>query len=333
MKNVLIIIGLCISIAIGAQESVKDSVSAPETSKLENDTIKHEVTGDNPTIEKQGDTTRIRLGKRGITIVEKDGKTTVNIDSKDEEKDNKDEASKDDDDNHGWDVPEVPDFPGHDSWKKNKENKFRPHYAGVDLFFNNYVNADRSMKLSKQDDYMTLNFAKSMGVNVNIFEYGIPFSKLNGLVTGLGMEFNSYYFKGNNNIQIDTMGVIVNKPFTSNGGSYQKTKFRDTYITVPLLYEMQFERNTKRPFYISFGVIGGIKIGSSTKELYTSGDSEIEHIVSGGININQLRYGYHVKIGFRYLNLFATYYPTPLYEKDKGPELYPFNVGLTLVSF
>jgi hypothetical protein len=311
-----------------AQESKEDTASIQAIFNIDKDTTKHEVLGDSPTVEKAGDTTKIRLGKKGITIVEKDGKTTVNIDNIDGEKDKSDESSDKKDDDKNFD--DWGDF-GH-KWDKHKSKGFKPHFAGIDLFFNNYVNSKQSLQLRPEDKYMTLKATRSMGVNVNLFEFGIPFSTFTGLVTGLGMEFNSYYFSGKNNIQVDS-GRIINKPFTIEGANYQKTKFRDTYLTIPLLYELQFERNTKRPLYISFGVIGGINIGSSTKEIYVKDESEIEHVVSGGININQFRYGFHAKIGYRYLNLFATYYPSPLFERNKGPELYPFNIGLTLVSF
>ena len=40
-----------------------------------------------------------------------------------------------------------------------------------------------------------------------------------------------------------------------------------------------------------------------------------------------------VRGGVGWFNLFATYSLTPLFESGRGPELYPFTVGVTLLGF
>ena len=330
MKKILaIIVSGILFINVYAQETEKvDSVATINVNPSptdSSDTIKHEVMGNTPTVETTGDTTKIRLGNKGITIVEKDGKTTVNIEKLDK-KTEKDEVEEKDED------VDVPDNDGDsDHEKKHNKKHFEPHFAGVELFMNNYLSANHSLSLPNDISYMELNAGKSMGVNVNILEYAIPVASFTGFVTGLGIEFNSYYFDGDNNIQkVDNK--IVEKLLPADN-TYVKTKFRDTYITVPLLYEIQIPDGNKKPFYISAGVIGGAKIGSSTKEIFKQNGHERTEVNDGGLNILAFRYGIQARMGYRFLNLFATYYPTGLFEKGKGPEVYPFNVGLTLVSF
>jgi hypothetical protein len=47
-----------------------------------------------------------------------------------------------------------------------------------------------------------------------------------------------------------------------------------------------------------------------------------------------LRYGATARIGWENFHIFATYYLTPLFEKDKGPggpdgvDLFPFEIGI-----
>ena len=36
------------------------------------------------------------------------------------------------------------------------------------------------------------------------------------------------------------------------------------------------------------------------------------------------------RIGWGWVNVFATYSLTTLFKTDRGPELYPFSVGLTI---
>ena len=330
MKKILAIIvsGILFTNAFAQETNKVDSVALNNVSPTEsNDTTQHQVLGNTPTVEKAGDTTKIRLGNKGITIVEKDGKTTVNIDNLDKKKEKgKDEVEEKDED---VDVPDNDENSDHE--KTHKKKHFEPHFAGVELFMNNYLSANHSLSLPNDISYMELNAGKSMGVNVNILEYAIPVASFTGFVTGLGIEFNSYYFDGNNNIEkVDNH--IVEKQLPANN-TYVKTKFRDTYITIPLLYEIQIPDGHEKPFYISAGVIGGAKIGSSTKEIFKQNGHERTEVNDGGLNILAFRYGIQARMGYRFLNLFATYYPTGLFEKGKGPEVYPFNVGLTLVSF
>lgn len=298
-----------------------------EQQVVQDDTVEREILGDSPEVNKNGDTTRIRLGKKGITIVEKNGKTTVHIDKLENEQEENDEVESYDNedkdfDYHDWDK-------GH----KNKNKRFEGHFAGVELFLNNYMNSSNSMNLSVADNYMELNTSKSIGVRVNFIEYEIPLTNSMGFVTGMGMEFNSYYFSNQNNIQKEN-GQIVAKYKPAGSSDYEKTKLKDTYLNVPLLYEIQFPLgNSSKPLYMQFGVVGGIKIGSSTKEIYTLNGQEKKDKVNDDFYLNPFRYGLHAKVGFRHIHLFATYYPVPLFKSGKGPELYPFDAGLVLLNF
>jgi len=333
MKKILTIIvsGILFTNAFAQETEKVDSVTTINVSPAEiPDTIQHQVMGNTPTVQKTGDTTKIRLGNKGIIIVEKNGKTTVNIDNLDKKKGEDEVTEKEDkdEDSKGCEGKDE-----NSNQEKHKKKHFEPHFAGVELFMNNYMGSNHSLSLPSNENYMELNAGKSMGVNVNIIEYEIPFASFTGLVTGLGFEFNSYYFDGDNNIKKDANGIVVEKLLPSPDASYVKTKFRDTYITIPLLYEIQIPDGHKNPFYISAGIIGGAKIGSSTKEIIKTNGQDHTEITNGGLNILAFRYGFQARMGYRFLNLFATYYPTGLFEKGKGPELYPFNVGLVLLSF
>ncbi len=49
--------------------------------------------------------------------------------------------------------------------------------------------------------------------------------------------------------------------------------------------------------------------------------------------MNSLRYGLTARVGFDYIKLFVNYDMVPLFQKDRGPEVYPVSVGITLTSF
>ncbi len=330
MKKIIINIGISICFCCGVYSQSSDSTKYSEKNISQSDTMHREILGDRPTVEKTGDTTKIRLGKKGITIVEKNGKTTVNIDKNDNSSNHKNQEDNDEF------YSNKKDYFDKDDWnhERNNSRKFRPHYAGFEIFLNNFLDKKNSLSRNSSNEFMDLNTGASWAVNINFFDYGFPFSQNIGLVTGLGMEINSYHFNNNNNIMKDSItNVIVAKP-APVGVVYETSKFGDTYINVPLLLEIQFPIGQKgKPIYFSGGVLLGAKISSTSKEIYSLDGHEHTNRIHNDFNLSPLRYGIQGRIGYRAINLFATYYPTPLFVSNKGPELYPFNVGIVLIPF
>ena len=254
------------------------------------------------------DTTRIKLGKREMRVVEtEDGEEIEWLDEEDEDE--------------------------KESSRSDKKRKFKPHWAGFEWGINNYLNNDFQMSLPEGAGYMDLNTGRSWNFNLNFIEYGLGLGTDKvGLVTGLGLEWNNYHFDGPNNITENEDGIIQEYTLPSENASVQKTKLQTTYLTAPLLMEFQIPAGKKR-IHLSGGVIGGVKIGSKTKMVYTLNSDKQKDKVKDDFNLASLRYGFTARMGYRSLRIYATYYPTALFESGKGPELYPFSIGLTLLNF
>lgn len=276
------------------------------------------VGGDLVIVEEGQDTTKIKLGKKGVTIIEdEDGTSSVEWEDLQNLEDQEAEAPGDDD---------------NDDNGKRHNSKFKPHWAGLEMGINNYVNGDWSMNVDPS--YMDLNTGRSWNFNLNFMEYGIGLGtdKI-GLVTGLGIEWMNYHFDGNNIIVENDAGLIEELPITT--GAVQRAKFQTTYLTVPALLEFQVPVGKKR-LYLSGGVVGGVKIGSKTKVVYTVNGDKQKDKAKDDFNLNSLRYGFTARLGYRGLKMYATYYPMSLFETGKGTggdALYPFAVGLTLLTF
>jgi len=261
-------------------------------------------------VEEGKDTTRIKIGNKGIEIIEdKEGDTHINV------KKLKDDEKKE---------------------TTNKKTKFSGHWSGLELGLNNYVNSDFNSGLDPSYAYMDLNTNRSINVNLNLMQYDLGFgTDKAGVVTGLGFEFCNYFFDGDNNIRKDENGQIIEyipSFVTEPGSTMIKSKLATTYLTVPLLIEIQIPAGKKR-IHLSGGVTGGAKIGSNTKIVYKESGDRQKDKIKDDFNISALRYGITFRAGYRGLNLFANYYPVSLFEKNKGPELYPYSVGLRLQSF
>jgi hypothetical protein len=285
------------------QTEVPEAPEAPEQTKV--------TLGQNEVIivEENGDTVRVKLGSRGISIVEGEDGTEVKI----------------------LEMEEEPKQENHSASKKKKK-KFKPHWAGFEVGLNNFVTPDFNMNLPSDQMFMDLNTGKSWNYNLNILEYGIGLGTDKvGLVTGLGFEWTNYNFDNQSSITKDVDGQIV-EYVPLEAGNIVKSKLNMTYLTAPLLLEVQIPAGKKR-VHLSAGVIGGVKIASNTKIKYEISGQKSKEKAKGDYNLSPLRYGATVRLGYRAVNVFANYYFMPLFGENGGPELYPFSIGLSLIPF
>jgi len=116
--------------------------------------------------------------------------------------------------------------------------------------------------------------------------------------------------------------------------SVDRSRLRAIYLNVPLLVEFQTSHSSRsRRGHISFGVVGGVNIGSNTRIVYKDNSSRSREKVRDDFYLSPFRYGFTLRAGYRSLNLYANYYPVTLFQSGKGPELYPFSLGFSLLSF
>jgi hypothetical protein len=209
-----------------------------------------------------------------------------------------------------------------------RKARFRGHWAGIELGFNNYI-FDSGQKLPDEIAYMDLNSGKSMNFNINFSQLSLGITRHFGLVTGLGLNWNNYKFSGNNNIRIGENGYI-DELTPENGAILKKSKFTTLYLTVPAMAEIQLPAAEGHRLNIAAGWIGALKLKSHTKMIYKSGQ-EIKSYAD--LNMNLLRGGFTARIGYRNFMLYGTWYTTPWFEDMKGPgryQLKPFEIGAAL---
>jgi hypothetical protein len=205
------------------------------------------------------------------------------------------------------------------------------HWAGIDIGINGFLTHDNSFDLDSASSFLDLDYAKSISLNLNLFEWHLKLVNDNiGITTGLGLQWNRYAFKKNIVLSYDNEYVYGVEDTVI---SYDKNYLKTTYLQVPLLVEINLGNNKKRPFHIGGGVIGGYRIGSRVKQKYEFEGDKIKNKTRGSYNFNPIQLYSTVRVGIGNVHLFANYGLTRVFEKDKGPQLYPFTVGLTLVGF
>lgn len=214
-----------------------------------------------------------------------------------------------------------------------KKPKRESHWAGFDIGVNGYFNSSGSLSLEKENEFLDLDYAKSILVNINPFEKYIPISGDRfGILTGLGFQFTNYDLDSDKRLREDRDSITAYRD-TLNMSSVSKNKLKATYLTLPILFELNSKRGDKG-FHFAAGMLFSYRLGSKNKMKYTTPTgNDRKDKYKDDYNLNPFGAAVTTRFGYSWLNLFATYNLTTLFEKNKGPELYPFTVGLTLLDF
>jgi hypothetical protein len=280
------------------------------------------------------DTTKVKVGSIDIEVV--DGDTvTVRIGGH--------QLRVDDDGNIKWERVRAPRFNG--------------HWGGVELGINGYVTPQINTSWDSKYDYLNLKYERSVAVNLNIWEQNIAFNKAKtiGMMTGLGMAWNNYFFSNDTKL---VNGESKLEGYYINGASVRKTKLTNMYITVPVLFEFQTNNmNRNKRFHFTIGGVIGARVTSHTKiyfneankeyrledpetgmpswEKYTTPDRDNRNIVKSYSSFYQppFRFDGRVSVGYGWLNIFATYGINGMFQKDRGPDLHPWTIGITLLGW
>ncbi len=218
-----------------------------------------------------------------------------------------------------------------DTHLSNDDQEFH-NWAGFGIGVNGWTSGG-SFILPKNQKYMELNYGKSLNFQLNPLEKDIHIYKnYVNLVVGLGFEWSQYEFRNRTKLNPDssyTSGIID----SSNVFNYRKNRFKTTFVNVPVLLEFNTSKNPHKAFHIAFGVIGGYKLGSRTRQVLELKGEDIKLIRKDNYNLNPFRVNAHASIGYNNFTLYADYALTPLFESGRGPELFPFTFGVKLVSF
>jgi hypothetical protein len=305
-KFKLIILLTAIMFQVFSQNTQAESQECKkqETTSNKDDNTKISIGTDLVSVEKRDSSINLRVGNRGLNILESLEGPKFKIENYSE--------------NNKWDQDDKKDE------HARRRNRFKGHWAGIEFGFNNYLTANHSSSMPSDINYMSLQSNKSTNFNINFTQLSLGFARHFGIVTGLGINWNNYRFDGNNNIMKGPNGVIEE---LDPGTQLNKSKLTTVYLTVPAMLELQIPANNHH-LNLGAGFIGAIKLGSHSKMKFENGDKVKSN---DDFSLNLLRYGTTARIGYENFQLYGTYYFTPLFRPGKGPggyNLYPFEIGV-----
>lgn len=204
-------------------------------------------------------------------------------------------------------------------------NSIEAHWAALE--FGPTLLLNSSMKSSFPNDPQWENDpGKSFSWNLNVLEHKFPIYKnYVGITTGLGFNWTQIGLRQYIlNDSADSLWVVKDSV-----NDYKKNKLRAIYLTAPLMFEFCTSADGDEGFFLAAGVIGGVRIGSSTKSVIESNNNKIKTRDRGTMGLDAFRLDAAVKLGYQDWGVFANYSIIPLFDTDKTVGVYPLTFGLS----
>jgi hypothetical protein len=236
-----------------------------------------------------------------------------------------------------------------------KIGKFNGHWAGIDFGWNGYVTKNFDMDFPPNEQYLNLKSARSMMVNINPIELNVNIARNKfGFMSGLGFSMHNYYFNNSYTLIGDSAALVAFKTVNDKGTNVgmKVNKLFVSYMTLPLLFEFQTNPGHRiSSFHVTVGVIGGLRLQTFQKQrlyqykenffLVDDNGNKVATFYTdkalirnpGQYHLNPFKLDASLRIGWSFLNLFATYSVTPMFQKNQGPAVYPWSVGITLLGW
>ncbi len=211
--------------------------------------------------------------------------------------------------------------PNEEEW-----NEIKAHWGGLE--FGPTILLNDNMKSSFIDQpYWENDPARSFAWNLNFAEHKFKIYKNNvGITTGLGINWTQIGLRQYRLQETDSAVFGVYDSVVT----YKTNKLTGIYLTAPLMLELcSNEDADDRGFYLSMGIIGGVRIGSNTKYKVEDDKSELNGKTRGAYGLSAFRADAAVKLGYGSFGLFANYGLIPLFDTDKTVAVHPVTMGLT----
>ncbi len=209
----------------------------------------------------------------------------------------------------------------------DKTKQYDAHWAGMDIGTLILMNDNFNSNFDA-NPYWKNNIAKSVSVNLNVYEYKVPIVKQYfGLTTGFGFSISTIGFKDNYLLQHNKDSTFALKDTVQ---SYRQNSLSSVYLTIPLLLEYSSKVKQKKSCYFAAGVVGGLRIGSSTTKTgkYSNGD-RFQNVVRSNYNLAPFTLDAMLRMGYDSFGFYASYQLNSLFMKDKTVNIYPLKVGVT----
>jgi hypothetical protein len=215
-----------------------------------------------------------------------------------------------------------------DHHSRSSHNGDFKYWKGLSVGVNGYLDHKANLDIPAPGQFLELNYAKSIQFSINACQKNFHIYKnYVNIYTGLGIDFNHYALENN-------VTLKANVPYLSatvdSAIAYKKNTLNITYLKVPLMLEINTSRDPGHNIHIAFGAELDYRIHAVTKQSYEINDKKVQVKHRDDYNLEPFSYSAVARIGYNNVSIFANYGFSRLFKKDKGPQVYPFAVGISV---
>lgn len=208
---------------------------------------------------------------------------------------------------------------------KKKNFRMEPHWAGLGWGFVNITDGQGQLN---NVNGVSLKSETSNEFYFNLMEKIVPIYRNNlGLTTGMGLNWKNFYLDTDQ--YFAEVNGITSLYDAAEGVNYSYSRLRMLYLTIPLLLEWQPDFGSRHRLFVSAGVVAGINTMASFKARYKQGTST-RYQKEKGLNAAPITMDYMGQIGYGSWSAYVKYSPFSIFQSQKGPDIRPVSVGLTL---
>lgn len=190
-------------------------------------------------------------------------------------------------------------------------------YAQAGSYFKTFRPADGPVN---QNSYR-LNTGKTSNVNIWFFMQKLNVSKhVLNLKYGLGLEMYNFRYDTRLSYRKDPLPFVYNDSI-----GFSKNKLFTSYLTVPLMINVNTTPNKRNGFSFSAGVSAGYLVGSRNKQI--SGERGKQKI-NGNFEMEPWRVAAIGELGIGPVRLYGSYSLNKLQKDVTRLEQFPYAIGL-----
>lgn len=210
---------------------------------------------------------------------------------------------------------------------KGKDHKKHEGELEFSIGYNGLLE-NGSTSLSAANQGLNLINGKSTNVNLTYNHYFNLYKENVRLSVGLGLDWNNYRLAGDSSLRPNVAKMTFFQD-SSNGTAmdYTKNKLLARYATLPIM--LHFNSNEFKNGK-SVGVSGGVELGYLINgRMKQVSEAKGKTKVNDAFNLNEMRYGFIGRVNYGGVGIYGKYYPQSVFNKNEGPDLNTFCVGLT----
>jgi len=206
-------------------------------------------------------------------------------------------------------------------------------YEGIDLGVNGLMNSGAmNANLTGSARNLDLDYSGSWNMHLNIVEKQMSiYKKQVNIITGLGIDYNGYRFNAKN---VKLTNDVTNNQIrfdSVNNRELTKNKLRVSSIEVPLMIGFATsKKNPDKGFKVAVGVIGSYIYNSKYKLNFTEDKASTEQVIKDNFHLRPFNVKATARVGYKGLMLFANYSLLSMFKDGQGPDVRPFEIGISL---